>query len=430
MTLPTMLLLFCALVALTHGVPLESRLVSDGVSLSSDSLRLSGNALGAQCECSPTGARFEEAVKQLLIDELVEIEKLQRERQLGASYQALDKCYKRFSVEACTNAEASLRTSADAVTYCVYDLQTGSNLAEEQKSGRFDYQELVKCTSTKKTPEQAKAPVEKALETDRPVINDVPRATSTPSPSALSAEKPRATTTPPSKNNVAADVVVTTTSQPLKPSSIAQTPAPAATKSPALNDAPVATTSAASNESSRAANETSSTDPPLATTTPTAASTPVDTDASSEVARSTARSPTNEGCVAIEHLEGYALQYKKHVRRPVLCANAFCATPNHAIYVDTVYTSMKRLCATQWQCTRDVKLVNNLRIVENTRAIVSQRIIVTPYDYRVPIVLCWIAQFFFEIAHLIASPPAFLTAVLAIIATLATFSIARPRCFL
>lgn len=117
--------------------------------------------------------------------------------------------------------------------------------------------------------------------------------------------------------------------------------------------------------------------------------------------------PTDEGCVAIEHLEGYVLQHPVHLMKPVLCAHDFCATPNHAIIVDGEMTSMKRLCATKWECTKTVKLVNNLRITANRRAVVSDRITVTPYDLRVPKIVIWVVQIAEQLFSLLSMPAIF-----------------------
>lgn len=104
--------------------------------------------------------------------------------------------------------------------------------------------------------------------------------------------------------------------------------------------------------------------------------------------------PMDEGCVALEHLVGAALQHRKPLRRPVLCGRGFCATPNHDIEVDGVRTSMRELCSPEgkWQCVRSVKLVNNLKIARHTRWRVRPNLVVTPYDRRFPPVLSWIAQ--------------------------------------
>ncbi len=113
--------------------------------------------------------------------------------------------------------------------------------------------------------------------------------------------------------------------------------------------------------------------------------------------------PMNEGCVAIEHLEGYVLQHKQHLTRDVLCADGFCATPNHAIIVDGAYTSMKQLCNAGWKCTESVKLVNNLKVWANRRAVVNDRITVTPYDVRFPKAASWVAQAAEEVYDFVSS---------------------------
>lgn len=100
----------------------------------------------------------------------------------------------------------------------------------------------------------------------------------------------------------------------------------------------------------------------------------------------------NEGCVAVEHLEGYVLQHRQHLSRAVLCSRGFCATPNHALIVQGQWTSMKQLCAGEWQCVQTVKLVNNLKVSANTRAVITDEITVTPYDVRFPIAAVWFVQ--------------------------------------
>ncbi len=111
----------------------------------------------------------------------------------------------------------------------------------------------------------------------------------------------------------------------------------------------------------------------------------------------------NEGCVAVEHLAGYKLQHPTHLRRNVLCANGFCATPNHAIIVDGKWTSMKRLCAAEWDCVPSVKWVNNLLVTANRRAEVG-RITVTPYDLRFPRVAVWVVQIAEQVLNLLGAP--------------------------
>ncbi len=100
----------------------------------------------------------------------------------------------------------------------------------------------------------------------------------------------------------------------------------------------------------------------------------------------------NEGCVAIEHLHGCAVQHRVHLQRAVLCSRGFCATPNHAIIVDGIWTSMRSLCSNGWKCTEDLRLVNNLKISEATRLRIDDHIVVTPYDARFPVVIPWIVQ--------------------------------------
>lgn len=110
----------------------------------------------------------------------------------------------------------------------------------------------------------------------------------------------------------------------------------------------------------------------------------------------------NEGCVAIEHLEGYVLQHPRHLMRPVLCANGFCATRNHAIIVDGEYTSMRRKCAKTWTCTERVMLVNNLKLAANRRARVNKHIVVTPYDIRFPKAVIWAVQMLEDVWNMFA----------------------------
>lgn len=111
----------------------------------------------------------------------------------------------------------------------------------------------------------------------------------------------------------------------------------------------------------------------------------------------------NEGCVAVEHLQGYVLQHRHHLRRPVLCGQGICATANHVLVVDGRRTSMKRLCEGEWECVTSVKLVNNLKISSNTRARFNHRIVITPYDIRFPVSLIWLAQIAEDVAYVLFS---------------------------
>lgn len=105
------------------------------------------------------------------------------------------------------------------------------------------------------------------------------------------------------------------------------------------------------------------------------------------------RMASNEGCVAIEHLNGYKLQHKRHMSRPVLCYDGFCATPNHGIYVKEKYTSMKEMCSKSgWKCNSQVKLVNNLKIIYNSHAKINKDITISAFDVRFPKTIIFVAQ--------------------------------------
>lgn len=100
----------------------------------------------------------------------------------------------------------------------------------------------------------------------------------------------------------------------------------------------------------------------------------------------------NEGCVAVEHLDGYEKQYARNLWRSVLCYRGFCATPNHAIIMNGKYTSLRNECQNSNKCSVEQRWVNNLRIVSNRYAVVKHDIIITPYDYRFPKFITWIVQ--------------------------------------
>ncbi len=111
---------------------------------------------------------------------------------------------------------------------------------------------------------------------------------------------------------------------------------------------------------------------------------------SSSTGRSDAR--MTEGCVSVHHLQGYALQHKADLARNVLCSRGFCATPNHAIIVGEKWTSIRKLCAKEWVCTKHRMMVNNLDIFVNRRANAGQGVVNTPHDILFPICFTWIAQ--------------------------------------
>jgi len=102
----------------------------------------------------------------------------------------------------------------------------------------------------------------------------------------------------------------------------------------------------------------------------------------------------NEGCVAVKHLVGYKLQHMRHLLRPVLCHNGFCATPNHAVYYNGRYTSLKVLCESPGIVCDDSQMeVNNLKISAGyLRVRVTAEFEVTPFDFRFPWWAAYIAQ--------------------------------------
>lgn len=123
----------------------------------------------------------------------------------------------------------------------------------------------------------------------------------------------------------------------------------------------------------------------------------------------------NEGCVAVEHLNGLQLQYRYPTKRNVLCLEGFCATPNHGIFYRGIYTSMKKLCRMpEMSCANDVRFVNNLRVFVHKRVRVNELIEITPYDERFPFIIAYVIQGIQEIIWLFFLSTAFV--ILAVIA--------------
>lgn len=112
-------------------------------------------------------------------------------------------------------------------------------------------------------------------------------------------------------------------------------------------------------------------------------------------------SKLNEGCVAAEHLVGLEVQHKTHLLRAVLCWRGFCATPNHGIFVYGRYTSLRKFCTLTYECTVQVRLVNNLRIFRRRRVQVTPEVAITPYDERFPWWTIWLVQSVQELISLI-----------------------------
>lgn len=124
---------------------------------------------------------------------------------------------------------------------------------------------------------------------------------------------------------------------------------------------------------------------------------------SSSAVASPSPAPVNEGCVAVEHLASASLQHTEHLRRSTLCARGFCATPNHAIVVEGRWTSMKAMCEGEWECTKEVKLVNNLKLAVNRRWRFDESIVITPYDARFPRAAVWAVQMAEDVFALLAA---------------------------
>lgn len=114
--------------------------------------------------------------------------------------------------------------------------------------------------------------------------------------------------------------------------------------------------------------------------------------ASAEAGTTSIPRRVNEGCVAIEHLQGAITQHAQPLLRPVLCGRGICATPNHAFIVNSEWTSMRELCNARWTCVQDARLVNNLKIRANRRWQIAPGIIATPYDRRFPRWCSWAVQ--------------------------------------
>lgn len=110
-----------------------------------------------------------------------------------------------------------------------------------------------------------------------------------------------------------------------------------------------------------------------------------------------------EGCVAIEHLRGANLHHVRHLRRRVLCARGFCATANHALLINNRWSSMKQMCGKRgsWNCTRSIKMVNNLSVAYHSRWRYDRTIVITPFDARFPNILIWLGQIVEDLIHFI-----------------------------
>lgn len=328
--------------------------------------RVSGAALGANCDCTGSGAPVNEKVKEELQAGINFINSIDSERSQGTAYEVINNCTAKHGFDTCMNAEASLRINENTTTLCVYDKITKSNLAEDD-TGLL--RQVVKCTPDKVSNSSSltiNENVSSGNKANSPSVQSSPKSASV-SQTAKPSTAP--VTIPPTKSTV---------NKPSTEPNPTKTPAPA-------TDTSSATTS------------TTSTNP---AETPPVSATPegnTSADANTETANAVdepATSPSarvNEGCVAIEHLQGYALQHSSHLWRPVYCTRGICATKHHALIVDGVYTSMKQLCARE-DCVQTSKYVNNLNVFKNRHVQIAPGVIATPYDVRFPQFAIWLVQ--------------------------------------
>lgn len=283
-------------------------------------------------------------------------------------------CISNWNSEECVNADVQLRIckgKCDRDSFCKFSGNTWKNILDDQQVPGCDESPL----SSSKNDQIIKGIPEFAT----PV-----RPSNSPSPS-------------PSRN----------VALPIPSRKPVKTPKPVPSVAPQTVTKPVAS------ETVGDTNTTSIEVEPLGSITPF----PETLSASAEP--SALAAAVNEGCVAIEHLSGYTLQHPEHLVRPVLCAEGFCATPNHAIIVEGVWTSMKNLCRDEWQCVRSVKLVNNLKAMANRRALINKRIVVTPYDLRFPRWGVWVVQSLEDLIN-VSGVSAFACAITALVVFTAT----------
>lgn len=253
-------------------------------------------------------------------------------------------CLANYKHEECVNADTALRvcgTGKNCNSFCKYNPATWINILDGKNTASCDKSAI--------------------LSSDDPnIIAGNPEKPTVVRPSATPTQTPT-------------------------PSSI---PAPFPSKKPE----PFVPVQNSTNSNSSASNNIAASSTPNVTGTPLAS--PIRPEGGFSPPAASGTAAVNEGCVAIEHLNGYDLQHKNHLRRMVLCSSSeqFCATPNHAIIVDGKWTSMKQLCKSTWNCVRTVKLVNNLRITSHRRATISEGIILTPFDIRYPRWCVWVVQ--------------------------------------
>lgn len=276
--------------------------------------------------------------------------------------QKWDACVRLYNMEACVNADAAMRLSAscrpNCDSFCSWDRKTNKNL------------HYGRPANTCSGPPPATKPAAPA----RPAPPPPPRRTAAPVPKPAAAD-PAAARAPAAapKSGAASD-----------------TSAAAAASDPQPDAGSSDVRCPEGSSSSECTNAT----PPRKTPSPVG---------TSSLEGTPEPEPRNEGCVAVEHLEGYVLQHAAPLRRSVLCAHGFCATPNHAIIVGGKLTSMRVLCGSEWKCVRSVKMVNNLKLAANRRAKVSELVMVTPYDLRFPKAAVWVVQIAEDVMYIVVA---------------------------
>lgn len=334
------------------------------------------------CECSPTDRGYRKDVRDELATKMnelsVKVSELESDEKprgeitdyiVEYTTEVWEDCAREYTAEECANADASLRTACGnsrCASYCEYDSGTWSNWnakGETAPACDTDSKWAAKSpliTSGKFKPDE----VSRSSSNPRPGPKGIP-----PRVKARDTETPGA---PISSISKGTDAGVLPPRKPKRGND--------ASKSQPESGVSSGIDVGNGTETETGAGVlTATTEPELQPGIP-------------ELGRE--RRQVNEGCVAVEHLEGYVLQHRRHMLRPVLCSEGFCATPNHALIVDGKWTSMSVLCGVGGvlQCVQTKKLVNNLKVLANRRAVINDRITVTPYDARFPRFAVWIVQ--------------------------------------
>lgn len=366
------------------------------------------------CECSVSPRGFRSAAEQSLLDTRANAQQhaaaLRRDGKTDLSISSVtiartmqqdmllgwDNCVSNYSTEECVNADAALRLGKcypSCDSFCKFDEGTWKSVVGGRRRESCDKMEgfasgeavIVDGEADKRTPARPS-----------PTPSSRPSVTPEPTPTQSSIDAPAAAPVvaaiPPGRPAVSAAAAETGTPEsPARPAPAQRGPRPIVVNIP-----------------------------PQRTPNPgfIGEQAPQPTAEDILLAESSTSS-ANEGCVAVEHLEGYVLQHPTHLRRPVLCAHGFCATPNHAIIVGDKLTSMKVMCKGEWRCVRTVKWVNNLKVAANRRAKVNELVTVTPYDLRFPRAAVWIVQMGEDVLRIVgASVAAAAVALFALVVTI------------